>query len=363
MASRVLDEKGQPAQSAKTFAEAQAELFADGFSFSGYERDLVALNLGDGTFLDISGITGADSVNDGRGSVFADFDNDGDQDIFLRAMHGEAHHLFRNNVGSDSGFIRVALRGTGSGRDAFGAEVRLGTSSGVLTKIKMGGSGFVSQSDPRLLFGLGSEKSAKWLEVTWPSGLTQRFAGPAAGTSILIVEGDRSPRVVPEKRFSLPEPLGPEERRWHALGLDPKTPVANVTVELLDGTTRHLSEFVDDGETLLVNLWATWCRPCAREMPELERLHRTPGRHIRVVGLNVEPDSEAARINSFVERIGVTYPIARIDPGALQRLLGTTDPGVPISLILDNKLRPRELLIGWSEQSERAIDQLAGLGE
>lgn len=363
MASRVIDDEGRPAQSAKTFAEAQAELFADGFSFSGYERDFVALNLGDGRFLDISGITGADAVNDGRGSVFADFDNDGDLDIFLRAMHGEAHHLFRNNVGADSGFVRVALRGTDSGRDAFGAEVRLGTSAGVLTKIKMGGSGFVSQSDPRLLFGLGSDESAKWLEVTWPSGLKQRFAGPAAGTSILIVEGDRSPRVVPEKRWSLPEPLGLEERRWHALGLDPKTPVADVKVSLLDGTTQRLSEFVGEGEMLLVNLWATWCRPCASEMPELERLYRTPGSHIRVVGLNVEPESEAARIRSFIERTGVTYPIARIDPGALQNLLGTADPGVPISLILDDKLRPRDLLIGWSEKTETVLDQLAGKGD
>jgi thiol-disulfide isomerase/thioredoxin len=357
-----LDEKGQPVQSARTFAEAQANLFANGFSFSGYERDLVALNLGDGKFLDISGITGADSVNDGRGSVFADFDNDGDQDIFLRAMHGEAHHLFRNNVGADSGFVRVALRGTESGRDAFGAEVRLGTSSGVLTKIKAGGSGFVSQSDPRLLFGLGSDKSAKWLEVTWPSGLKQRFAGPASGASLLIVEGDPSPRIVPEKRWSLPEPLGAEKRRWHTLGLDPKRPVADVTVNLLDGTTRRLSELAGEGETLLVNLWATWCRPCAREMPELERIHRRPGGHIRVVGLNVEPDQEAARIRTFVERTAVTYPIARIDPEALQQLLGTADPGIPISLVLDDKLRPRELLIGWSENTERVLDQLAGNG-
>ena len=363
MASRVLDEEGQPAQSAKTFAEAQAELFADGFSFSGYERDLVALNLGGGTFLDISGITGADSVNDGRGSVFADFDNDGDQDIFLRAMHGEAHHLFRNNMGADSGFIRVALRGTGSGRDAFGAEVRLGTSSGVLTKIKMGGSGFVSQSDPRLLFGLGSDESAKWLEVTWPSGLKQRFSGPSAGISILIVEGDPSPRVVSEKRWSLPDPLGPEERRWHTLGLDPERPVPDIMVSLLDGSTRRLSELVGEGETLLVNLWATWCSPCAREMPELERLHQTPGSAVHVVGFNVEPDQDVARIRSFVERTGVTYPIARIAPGALQQLLGTADPGVPISLVLDDELRPRELLIGWSEKTERVLDQLAGNGD
>ena len=84
-------------------------IFGEGFSFSGYERDLLALNLGDGTFLDISGVSGVDSISDGRGSVFADFDNDGDADIFLTTVQGEAHYLFRNNVGSANGFLRVEL--------------------------------------------------------------------------------------------------------------------------------------------------------------------------------------------------------------------------------------------------------------
>jgi thiol-disulfide isomerase/thioredoxin len=359
VASRLEDEEGGPAQTAKTFADLQAALFADGFSFSGYERDLVALNLGRGRYLDISGISGADSVNDGRGSVFADFDNDGDLDIFLRAMHGEAHHLFRNNVGTDAGFVRVTLRGTESGADAYGAEVRLKTSAGIQTKVKAGGSGFVSQSDPRLLFGLGSDNAAEWLDVTWPSGAKQRFAGPAVGSSILIVEGEDAPVNLRESRFSLPDPLSPEARRWHALGLDPDVPVADVAVRLLDGEVRRLSDFVGEGESLLLNLWATWCRPCTREMPELEHLHQRAGRRIRVVGVNVEPQLTDSRIGSFVEGLGVTYPIARIEPGALENLLGVTDPGVPVSLVLDHTLRPQELLIGWSEETEEILNRLA----
>ncbi len=56
-------------------------IFKEGFSFSGYERDMLSLNLADGTFLDISGVSGVDSLSDGRGSVFADFDNDGWLDL------------------------------------------------------------------------------------------------------------------------------------------------------------------------------------------------------------------------------------------------------------------------------------------
>ena len=90
-----------------------SEIFGDGFSFSGYERDMVKLNDRNGRFIDVSGISGADSISDGRGTVYADFDNDGDADIFLTAMQRKAHPLFRNNIGADSNYLRVELVGTG----------------------------------------------------------------------------------------------------------------------------------------------------------------------------------------------------------------------------------------------------------
>ncbi len=55
-------------------------MFGEGFSFSGYERDPLYLNTGAKKFIDISGVSGIDSITDGRAGVFADFDNDGDLD-------------------------------------------------------------------------------------------------------------------------------------------------------------------------------------------------------------------------------------------------------------------------------------------
>src|SRR5829696_9950903 len=139
-------------------------MFGQGFSFSGYERDPPYLNLGGKKFTDISGVSGIDSITDGRAGVFADFDNDGDLDVFVTTIQGQAHLLFRNNVGQENNWLRVALEGSGKtagGRDAFGAVVRVKTSQGTLTKIKSGGSGFVSQHDPRLLFGLGGDERAQ----------------------------------------------------------------------------------------------------------------------------------------------------------------------------------------------------------
>ena len=176
-------EKVEQAGSESYHEDHMGAIFKEGFSFSGYERDLLALNLGDGKFLDISGVSGVDSISDGRGAVFADFDNDGDPDIFLTTAQGEAHYLFRNNIGNENGFLRVALEGTKAGRDAFGAVVRVKSSAGVQTKLKAGGSGYLSQHDPRLLFGLGEDERAEYVEVVWPGGDVQRIEGVPASTS------------------------------------------------------------------------------------------------------------------------------------------------------------------------------------
>lgn len=161
------------------------------FSFSGYERDLVCLNRKDGTFADVSGVSGLDSMSDGRAAVFLDYDDDGDLDVFLRAMHGRARLLLRNDVGQRRHSLRVELEGTQSGRDAFGAVVRVKCSAGILTKTKSGGSGFLAQHDPRLLFGLGDDRKAEWIEVRWPSGAVQRTGALSAGTRIRLREPAR----------------------------------------------------------------------------------------------------------------------------------------------------------------------------
>jgi len=177
-----------PGNSIPGFLGSHLALLKKHYSFSGYERDLVVLNLDGRKFLDISGLSGADSLSDGRAAVYVDYDDDGDLDIFLRAMHGEAHYLFRNDAGQQNNWLRVSLTGTKSGRDAYGATVRVKTSHGILTRLKAGGEGFVSQRDPRLLFGLGRDPRVEWVEVTWPSGTTVRLPGAKAGTHLRITE-------------------------------------------------------------------------------------------------------------------------------------------------------------------------------
>jgi thiol-disulfide isomerase/thioredoxin len=344
--------------------EDQAQLmFGEGFSFSGYERNPLFLGIEGRSFLDISGVSGIDSVLDGRAGVFADFDNDGDLDVFITNIQGEAHQLFRNNVGQDGGFVRVILDGGARyGRDAFGTVVRARTGARVLTKIKAGGSGYLSQHDPRLLFGLDAAASLPALEVTWPDATVERFDGPFhSGTTVQLRPGAGRAVPVVLTRSRLPDPLGKDTLAERGLTVRRGEQLPDLAVGTLEhGATVWLETLRKPGRRTLVNVWATWCGPCLKEMRELEELRSVlSAGGIDIVGLNVDTDTEAD-IHAFLRRTGATYSIALGGVPAVEALYATEELTVPISLLLDEAGVIREIFAGWSEAIRKRLLDLAG---
>ncbi len=340
-------------------------MFGEGFSFSGYERDPLYLNLGTKKFMDISGVSGIDSITDGRAGVFADFDNDGDLDVFSTTIQGQAHLLFRNNVGQGNNWLRVALEGNErTGRDAFSAVVRVKTSQGTLTKIKDGGSGFISQHDPRLLFGLGQDARAEWIEVTWPHGKTEKFAAEAkAGTTLLLREGAGRAEELTIARANLPEPLTRAEAFAQGLKIKVGQPLPELALKSVSRLATTLRQQLKPGRRALLNVWATWCTPCAAEMPELEKL-RAPlaARGIDLIGLNVDSDP-VADVSGFIKAHRVGYPNYLGGVGAIESLYATDELSVPMSLVVNDKGIVTEIIPGWSAETRKRFSVLAGEGE
>lgn len=337
-------------------------MFGEGFSFSGYERNPLYLNRGNGRFLDVSGVSGIDSIADGRAGVFADFDNDGDLDVFVSTIQGQAHLLYRNNVGQDSQALRVALEGAqGTARDAFGAVVRVRTDDGLLTRIKSGGSGFISQNDPRLLFGLGEGQSARSIEVTWPGGDREVFDGPfLADTTQLLRQGSGRAEAVDVKVARLPDPLTRAQAFARDLRIPLGGPMPDLPVQTMDGTATTLHSALTPGRQTVVNLWATWCGPCRVEMPELEALRaRLAAQGVDIVGLNVDADP-GADVEGYTEDTGVQYPILVAGPEAMEQIFVGDEVTVPLSFIVDGEGIVTDLLPGWSDESRRHLEALAG---
>jgi hypothetical protein len=147
-------------------------------------------NDGHGKFIDVtkSSGEGLQSPSVGRGVAFADFDNDGFMDLVV-ANNNDAPLLLHNSGGNGNHFVSFKLVGAKSNRDAMGARVKL--TAGGITQMReiAGGGSYLSQSDLRAHFGLGSATKIDKLEISWPSGAQQSFREIAVDQFYRIQEG------------------------------------------------------------------------------------------------------------------------------------------------------------------------------
>ncbi len=159
---------------------------------------LLLRNRGDGAFDDVTRAVGEAFGRPamGRGAAYADFDGDGDLDLVLTALNGPAR-LLRNEGGNRNNWLRVRLAGAGSNRRGIGAVARVTSASGAQWRAVRSGSSYASQSELPVTFGLGPDATVESLEVTWPSGATQRFADVAANQRVVIDEASGLRRSAP----------------------------------------------------------------------------------------------------------------------------------------------------------------------
>ncbi len=146
----------------------------DGRSQSGYERSAVLRNKAGRAFVDVAGEAGITDVLDGRSVVLADYRNVGVLDAMI--ANQEARALYYRNAPAASGWVELKLEGTQSNRDAVGAAVALTFGTQRQRQIVTAGSGFSSQTDLRLHFGLADHAGPVSATVTWPSGAVQELA-------------------------------------------------------------------------------------------------------------------------------------------------------------------------------------------
>jgi hypothetical protein len=147
-------------------------------------------NQGDGSFLDVTKSSG-DGFSVpylGRGVAFVDYDNDGNVDVVV-GNNGDPPLLLHNTGAMGHHFVGIQLVGSRSNRDAMGARIRL--SAGGKTQVReiSGGGSYLSQSDLRAHFGLGTYTGAVTVDVQWPDGTRQKFTGLDPDSYYRIVEG------------------------------------------------------------------------------------------------------------------------------------------------------------------------------
>jgi hypothetical protein len=153
----------------------------EGRSLSGYQQKRVWINDGAGQFFDVAQVVGVTDTYDGRAVALADLWNRGVLDVVVANQKGPLL-LYKNSVVPDHQWIAFALEGNGSNRSAIGTQVRLFWNGLEQVQEVSGGSGFGSQNQRRLHFGLGKQPHIEKAVIRWPSGKVQTLTAPQIGT-------------------------------------------------------------------------------------------------------------------------------------------------------------------------------------
>jgi hypothetical protein len=151
---------------------------------------LLHMNNHDGTFTESAAAAGLSAVPvaSRRGAAFGDVANDGNVDVLLLNV-GEAPTLLMNHGVAGNHRVEFRLMGTKSNRAAIGARVTVRAGKLAQFNEVRGGASYLSQNDLRLHFGLGKAAVVDSVEVLWPSGAVEKFAGVAADKIYMLVEG------------------------------------------------------------------------------------------------------------------------------------------------------------------------------
>ena len=152
--------------------------------------------LGDGRFQDVS--LGAGPVLSertvARGACFADYENNGKVDAYV--VNLDAKGTLLHNVSTNTGhWIELKLVGTKSNRDGIGARVEVTAGGKRWTAERVASSGYLSQDDGRLHFGVGTASAIDKLIIHWPSGAVQTLEAQPVDRILTVQEpGERKPR-------------------------------------------------------------------------------------------------------------------------------------------------------------------------
>ena len=344
-----------------------------GRSLSGHERHCCYLNLNgsdmaEGRFANVSAVSGLDLDDDGRGLAFVDWDRDGDQDLLISNRNAPRIRFMRNDSINENHFVAVRLIGNGTttNRDAIGARVEVifqkenapeknlnpdrdepsGTAMDVnlpkpLVKTLRAGEGYVSQNSRWIHFGLGKSTKIQKVVVYWPGGKAEDFSPIQIDQHYELKQGTGKPRLRKDDRptqlLARKRPsIASDTQKARAPLLTP-LPMPNISYTLFDHETETLS--FNQGKSVLINLWASWCQPCVQELHEFTS-HAAEIREagIEIVALSVDgigsDETDPAISKELIKKMGFPFPAGQATPQLLDMLQKIHNLTIPLQLPL-----------------------------
>ena len=335
------------------------QMIRSGSSWSGNERNCAYLNTGDGGFANISVASGVDFPDDGRGLAFGDWDHDGDLDFWISNRTAPRLRFMRNDQPLKNHFVSLLLHGDGitTNRDAVGARVEVyvtGDEKHPVAKTLRAGEGFLSQNSKWMHFGLGKATKIARVVVHWPGGGLETFDNVKLDTRQVLNQGSGESKVVDDPKqvqtLSAKEQSPVPYSDQAILRLITPLEFPKLAYKNWAGSTKPIN--IANGKPKLVNLWASWCLPCLKELQDFSRNQEKIKKSgldilaLSVDGLNDDrsTDEDAAQ---QIKKMDFPFPTGRASLPLINLLQSIHDLQTPVrrplplptSFLIDGKGR------------------------
>ncbi|UCE58529.1 MAG: CRTAC1 family protein [Phycisphaerales bacterium] len=155
------------------------------------QHDALFVNQGGGQLQQVTATSGSPAANlvekfVSRGVAAADYDNDGDVDLLVNNLNARPVLLRNDTPRAGSHWLQVELVGRGSNRDAIGTQIRAEIGGRVLLRQRASAGSYLSQHDSRIHFGLGKHAKVDRLQIVWPDRSQQSFKDVPADQRVVV---------------------------------------------------------------------------------------------------------------------------------------------------------------------------------
>ena len=303
------------------------DLLRQGKSWSGHERNCCFLNTGGERFANVSALSGLDFLDDGRGLGIVDWDHDGDLDLWTTNRTSPRVRFLRNEFPTEHHYLALQLQGNGTStnRDAIGARVEL--HPGNVIKTLRAGEGFLAQSTKWVHFGLGDSTHVDRVVVRWPDGTAQEFTGLEADRRYRLIQGQQQARpwrIAPREVALEPSSLQPAELSAHGRSLLPSLlPLPRLDYRTFNESPANTADLA--GHPVLLNLWASWCAPCVKELTQFaKRADELESAGVTLLAVSVDgvgdDRSNPAAAQSILKQLQFPFPAGLATDTLLDKL-------------------------------------------
>ena len=115
------------------------------------------------------------------------------------------------------------------------------------------------------------------------------------------------------------------------------------------------------GKVILLNLWATWCGPCVKEMPDFEKLYQAnKDKGFEIIGVNADDEETAEIVKSFGEKLGINYQLVKSDRDfAIEFIKISKVDAIPQTFLIDREGKLVGVFVGGGGNVEKIKTSVA----